>query len=626
MTEFIFFSGKGGVGKTSMACAHAVRYADEGRRTLIVTTDPASNLVDVFEQAIGHQVTPIANVQNLSAMEIDPDRATQEYIDRALEPIRAAFPVQIVQVMEEQMSGPCTAEVAAFDRFTDFLDVPEENGKAFDVVIFDTAPTGHTIRLLELPAEWSQSIEAASAGSGQTCLGPAAAIQDSKHKYERALAAMRQAERTSFVFVLHPEAISIKETRRAIDELGKLGIQNFKLIINGVIPLEGMDNPLFSARAEMQADYLAQIESGFPYPRQRMTLLADEIKGVKRLREVGNIFFDGESAVQPVAGGIAELMDADMRSDITDVRRRIEPHGHRRTVFFAGKGGVGKTVASCITAVWLARQGYKTLLLTTDPAAHLGDVLENPVGDEIASVDGQPNLWAVKIDPKAAAETYKKRILDDARQRGRPESAIKVMEEELNSPCTEEMAAFDKFIEYASQDEWDSVVFDTAPTGHTLRLLELPVDWSKQLDVKIFASVDTTAADDVAKQRFGKVIKMMSDPDQSTFAFVMYPEATPILEAWRAAQELGTVGVHPGLIVANMVIPPDQSTTPFVQSRRAMQQKYLVEMAKRFNVPLVQIPLLPREIKGLGLLAELGEMIYGSRERVSEPLEASLDR
>jgi arsenite-transporting ATPase len=266
------------------------------------------------------------------------------------------------------------------------------------------------------------------------------------------------------------------------------------------------------------------------------------------------------------------------------------------------------------------------LLLTTDPAAHLGDVLENPVGDEIASVDGQPNLWAVKIDPKAAAETYKKRILDDARQRGRPESAIKVMEEELNSPCTEEMAAFDKFIEYASQDEWDSVVFDTAPTGHTLRLLELPVDWSKQLDVKIFASVDTTAADDVAKQRFGKVIKMMSDPDQSTFAFVMYPEATPILEAWRAAQELGTVGVHPGLIVANMVIPPDQSTTPFVQSRRAMQQKYLVEMAKRFNVPLVQIPLLPREIKGLGLLAELGEMIYGSRERVSEPLEASLDR
>src|SRR5512133_3637919 len=249
MTQFIFFSGKGGVGKTSMACTHAVRYADEGKRTLIVTTDPASNLADVFEQEIGHHVTPIAGVPNLSAMEIDPDQATQESIDRAMAPIRAAFPPQIVQVMEEQMSGPCTAEVAAFDRFTDFLDVPSENGTVFDIVIFDTAPTGHTIRLLELPAEWSQSIDAASGGSGQTCLGPAAAIQDAKHKYERALAAMRQTEQTSFIFVLHPEAISIKETRRAISELSKLGIQNYRLIVNGIIPAEAAQNALFAARA-----------------------------------------------------------------------------------------------------------------------------------------------------------------------------------------------------------------------------------------------------------------------------------------------------------------------------------------------------------------------------------------
>ncbi|RPI96740.1 MAG: arsenic-transporting ATPase [Chloroflexi bacterium] len=625
MTQFIFFSGKGGVGKTSMACAHAVRYADEGKRTLIVTTDPASNLADVFEQPIGHQVTSIANVPNLFAMEIDPDQATQEYIDRAMDPIRAAFPAQIVQVMEEQMSGPCTAEVAAFDRFTDFLDVPAENGTAFDIVIFDTAPTGHTIRLLELPSEWSQSIDAASAGSGQTCLGPAAAIQDAKHKYERALSAMRQPEQTSFLFVLHPEAISIKETRRAIDELIKLDIENFSLIINGIIPPEGRRNPLFAARAEMQARYLVQIEFNFPYPKQRMTLLADEIQGVRKLRQVGKIFFDGEpdSRLEEVASVRAQ---SEMHVSSLDlVRARIQPNGHRRTVFFAGKGGVGKTVASCITAVWLAQQGYRTLLLTTDPAAHLGDVLDSPVGDEVAPVSGQPHLWAVKIDPKAAAETYKARILDDARQRGRPETAIQVMEEELDSPCTEEMAAFDKFIEYASQEGWEAVVFDTAPTGHTLRLLELPVDWSKQIDVKVFASVEGTAADDVAKQRFGKVIEMMSDPEQSTFAFVMYPEATPILEAWRAARELGTVGIHPGLVVANMVIPAEQVTTPFVQSRRLMQEKYLKEIAERFSVPLAQIPLLPQEIKGLKMLAELGELMYGNGDRAyaGKALEAS---
>ena len=617
MTQFIFFSGKGGVGKTSMACAHAVRYADLGKRTLIVTTDPASNLTDVFDQAIGHHVTPIAGVPNLSAMEIDPDKATQEYIDRAMAPIRAAFPPQIVQVMEEQMSGPCTAEVAAFDRFTDFLDVPENNGVTFDIVIFDTAPTGHTIRLLELPAEWSQSIDAASAGSGQTCLGPAAAIQDAKHKYERALSAMRQSEQARFVFVLHPEAISIKETRRAIDELIKLNIENFGLIVNGIIPHEGIRNPLFAARAKMQARYLTQIESDFPYPKQRMTLLADEIKGVWKLREVGKIFFDGEAAVQVDESVDVQLQDESFASSLDLVRTLVEPHGRRRTVFFAGKGGVGKTVASCITAVWLARQGHRTLLLTTDPAAHLGDVLDTPVGHEVTAVSGQLNLWAVNIDPKAAAETYKTRILDDARQRGRPESAIKMMEEELDSPCTEEMAAFDKFIEYASQEEWDSVIFDTAPTGHTLRLLELPVDWSKQIDVKVFASVDGTAADDVAKERFGRVIEMMSDPGQSTFAFVMYPEATPILEAWRAAQELGTVGVHPGLVVANMVIPPEQTSTPFVQSRRIMQEKYLKEIAERFDVPLVQIPLLPHEIKGLKMLTELGEQMYGTEKVVA---------
>jgi len=611
MTQFIFFSGKGGVGKTSMACAHAVRYADEGKRTLIVTTDPASNLADVFEQAIGHQVTPIAGVPNLSAMEIDPDKATQEYIDRAMSPIRAAFPPQIVQVMEEQMSGPCTAEVAAFDRFTDFLDVPSDNGTTFDVVIFDTAPTGHTIRLLELPSEWSQSIDAASAGSGQTCLGPAAAIQDAKHKYERALAAMRQSEQTSFVFVLHPEAISIKETRRTINELSKLDIENYRLIINGIIPPEGVQNPLFAARAEMQSRYLDQIEREFSFPKQRMILLADEIKGAQGLRQVGKIFFDGEPASKVDEAGKVQSQDESFASSLDLVRARVQPNGHQRTVFFAGKGGVGKTVASCITAVWLARQGNKTLLLTTDPAAHLGDVLDTTVGDDVKELSGLPNLWAVNIDPKAAAETYKTRILDDARQRGRPESAILIMEEELNSPCTEEMAAFDKFIEYASQDEWDAVVFDTAPTGHTLRLLELPVDWSKQIDVKVFASVDATAADDVAKARFAKVIKMMSDPEQSTFAFVMYPESTPILEAWRAAQELGTVGVHPGLVVANMVIPPEQTTTPYVQSRRAMQEKYLKEITERFSVPMVQIPLLPNEIKGLKMLTELGDQIYG---------------
>ena len=611
-SQFIFFSGKGGVGKTSMACTAAVRYADSGLRTLIVTTDPASNLADVFEQPIGHKITAIEGAPNLWAMEIDSDRATEEYVDRAMAPIRAAFPLEMVKVMEEQMSGPCTAEVAAFDRFTDFLDLPSQNGRSFDRVIFDTAPTGHTIRLLELPAEWSQSIDAASEGSGQTCIGPAAAIQDAKRKYERALATMRDAGQTTFVFVLHPEAIAIKETRRATKELAKLDIHTHQLIVNGIIPPEEKANPLFAARAEMQAHYLEQIQKELLLPTQRMFLLPGEIKGLARLREVGKMFFDGARSSSNYATELSTTIF--VGSAAADLWARISPNGHRRTVFFAGKGGVGKTVASCLTAVWLARQGFRTLLLTTDPAAHLGDVLGSPVGDDVSPVAGIDNLWAVKIDPKAAAETYKDRILDDARLRGRPAESIQVMAEELDSPCTEEMAAFDKFIDFASQPDWQAVVFDTAPTGHTMRLIELPMDWSQQIDVKVFASVDTSTADDVAKQRFGEVIEMMRDPQRSTFAFVMYPESTPVLEAYRAVEELRTVGIEPGMVVANFVIPLEQATTPFVKARRAMQEKYLAEIAERFPVPVLQIPLLPQEVKGLEALTALGDQVYGREQ------------
>lgn len=629
-SRFIFFSGKGGVGKTSMACTTAVRHADEGHRTLIVTTDPASNLADVFEQPIGHKITPVANVPNLWAMEIDADRATEEYIDRAMAPLRAAFPIEMVQVMEEQMSGPCTAEVAAFDRFVDFLEPSSANGNGrqepmqFDTVIFDTAPTGHTLRLLELPAEWSRSIEEAEEGSGQTCIGPAAAIQDAKHKYERALVTLRSASQTTFIFVLQPEATAIKETQRAINELSKLDIRTHELIINGLIPPEESANKLFSRRRQMQARYLAQIERELPLPARRMYLLAREIKGVATLRDVSAMLFDGQrdrwqNDNDQRPGTCNGPIPASPLPRSPSFLTHLTPNGHRRTLFFAGKGGVGKTVASCVTAVWLARQGYKTLLLTTDPAAHLGDVLGVRVGDQAAPVKGVPNLWATKIDPKAAAETYTKRILDDARLRGRPPEAIKVMAEELNSPCTEEMAAFDEFIDYASQDDWQAIVFDTAPTGHTLRLLELPMEWSQQLDVKVFSSVDSVAADDIAKQRFGEVIDMMRDPEQSTFAFVMYPESTPIIEAYRASEELHSVGIEPGLVVANFIIPADQATTPFSRARHAMQQEYLAEIARRFPVPLLQIPLLPQEVSGIDMLIELGQRVYGNGHNALAP-------
>ncbi len=608
MTQFLFFSGKGGVGKTTMACTTAVAEADRGKRVLIVTTDPASNLADVFEQSIGHEITGIAGVPGLWAMEIDPDRATAEYTDRTLAPIRAIFPESIVAVMEEQLAGPCTAEVAAFDRFADFLDpiapalVPATSD-AFDLVIFDTAPTGHTVRLLELPAAWSKSIAEAQTGAGQTCIGPAAAIADAKQKYERALAALRDPTFTRFVFVLHAEATSVAETKRAGAELARLGIHTTELIVNGLIPDEERGNTFFASRIAMQEEYERLIARVLPNTVRRVPLLDGEVRGIGRLRAVVPLLAAPE-ATRPMFSGPTNA-PARRRHDTDAALVALRPASGPRTVFFAGKGGVGKTAISCAAAVRAAREGYRTLLVTTDPAAHIGQVLGEPIETEPTAVPSVPGLWAARVDAKAAAIAYTERIIADAVTRGRSPQSIAAMREELDSPCTEEMAAFDQFIELASRDTFEVTIFDTAPTGHTMRLLELPIDWSRQLDVKVFASVESDAADDVAKARFAGVIDMMRDPARSTFAFVMYPEATPIVEAARAIEELASLGIPLGLVVANMVLPEAACRTRFTLARRRMQQGYLADIEARFAAPVLEVPLLDGEVIGLTRLDEL---------------------
>lgn len=610
-TVFMFFSGKGGVGKTTMACATAVQRAEAGLRTLIVTTDPASNLSDVFEQEIGHNVVPVQGIPSLWAMEIDPDVATDEYKEQAMEPLRELFPAEILAVMEEQFNSPCTAEIASFDRFIDFMDTTD-----FDVVIFDTAPTGHTMRLLELPGEWSRQIEISLQGSGQTCLGPVGTIQESKVKYDRAISIMRDLSRTTFVFVTQPEATPIAETERSAQGLDALGIRQRELIVNGIIPPDQCQSPFFRARADMQARYLQDIDHKLPWPTKRMYLLDQEIKGVTALQRVADLLYEKSASKKTAVTLTAEEpKPVDMKTggseqnDLPIIRSALLPsNGQPRTIFFAGKGGVGKTALSCITAVWAAHAGFKTLLLTTDPASHLGHVLEQAVTDTITPVVGAPGLWVTRIDAKHAAQEYKQRVLDGASSRCSAEM-LAMLAEELDSPCTEEMAAFDKFIEYASAGGYDVVVFDTAPTGHTLRLLELPVDWSKQLEVKAFATLGENAVDAAAKERFAGVIAMMRDPYRCTFAFVTYPESTPIIEAYRAMKELETVGVNTSLVVANMVLPSDQCTNEYFRRRRAMQEHYLLDLRQRFATPVLEMPLLDQEIRGLDLLVEAGKML-----------------
>jgi arsenite-transporting ATPase len=295
---------------------------------------------------------------------------------------------------------------------------------------------------------------------------------------------------------------------------------------------------------------------------------------------------------------------------MTDLKSLFIPRdGQLRSIFFAGKGGVGKTSISCAVAIKLAEEGYSTLLLTTDPASHLSEVFEQEVGTNPSSIKGVENLWATRIDQKEAVLEYKERILGEAREKY-SDDVLAMMEEQLDSPCTEEMAAFDKFIEYASSSDFQIIVFDTAPTGHTLRLLELPVEWTRQLELQAGGTIIAEDLNRQARERFGKVIDRMRNEEETTFSFIVYPEHTPIMEAWRAAEELKQIGVATQLVIANFILPHERCTTTFFSKRLEMQRKHLEDLGERFGAPVVQMPLLDGEIIGLSKLKEAAEILF----------------
>jgi len=479
-TEFVFFSGKGGVGKSTVSCATATWLADNDYDTLLVTTDPAPNLSDVFGQEIGHEVTAIDGVENLSAIEIDPDTAAEEYRQETIEPMRELLDDEQIETVEEQLNSPCVEEIAAFDNFVDFMDSPE-----YDVVVFDTAPTGHTIRLMELPSDWNAELEK----GGSTCIGPAASMEDRKREYERAIDTLQDPDRTAFAFVGKPEASSIDEIERSASDLGDLGIESQLLILNGYLPESVCEDPFFEGkRADEQAVIERAHEEFDADATATYPLQPGEITGLDLLADVGGVLYDGEEATVEV--GSATNVDAEERPEfdtLTDpdaVADQLTPGEETEYLFFTGKGGVGKSTIASTAATKLAEAGHETLVVTTDPAAHLEDIFGEPVGHEPTSV-GPEHLDAARIDQEQALAEYREQVLDHVTEMYENkedteidvDAAIANVEEELESPCAEEMAALEKFVSYFEADGYDVVVFDTAPTGHTLRLLELPSDW-----------------------------------------------------------------------------------------------------------------------------------------------------
>lgn len=617
-TEFVFFSGKGGVGKSTVSCATATWLANKNYETLLVTTDPAPNLSDIFGQNIGHEVTAINDIENLSAIEIDPDTAAEEYRQETIEPMRQLLDDEQLETVEEQLNSPCVEEIAAFDNFVDFMDSPE-----YDIVVFDTAPTGHTIRLMELPSDWNAELEK----GGSTCIGPAASMEERKHEYERAIDTLQNNNRTSFGFVGKPEDSSIDEIKRSASDLGDLGIESQLLIINGYLPESVCEDPFFEGKYEDEQAVIDRAQTEFDadamatYPLQ-----PGEIAGLDLLADVGGVLYDGDEAsvdVGTATDAEAETVgEFDSMVDAEAVADQLRPGDETQYLFFTGKGGVGKSTIASTTATKLAEAGYETLVVTTDPAAHLQDIFGEQVTHEPTSVS-QANLDAARIDQQKALEEYRTQVLEHVTEMYENkedtqidvEAAIANVEEELESPCAEEMAALEKFVSYFDEDGYDVVIFDTAPTGHTLRLLELPSDWKGFMDLGSLTKGAAPAKGD----QYDKVIDIMKDPKRSSFAFVMYPEYTPMMEAYRAAADLeDQVGIETSLVVANYLLPEEYGDNAFFKNRRAQQAKYLTEISDRFDVPMMLAPLRQEEPVGLDELRAFGEEITGVSDITEE--------
>ena len=547
-TPYLFFTGKGGVGKTSCAAATAIALADAGRRVLIVSTDPASNLAEVFGMAEPATASPapVPGVPGLDVVDIDPAAAAAQYRERVVGPYRALLPADAVASIEEELSGSCTVEVAAFNEFVTLLTSPDV-AASYDHVVFDTAPTGHTLRLLALPAAWTGFLETNTAGV--TCVGPVSALGHAQESYAASLAALRDPDRTTVVLVTRAETSSLAEADRASRDLADLGMTSQRLIVNGVLSDPVLSDPIALARRDREAVALAAMPDtlGSAASVDTVPLFARAPIGIDALRAAlagTPAPDDGETLAAPELDRLGDLI-----ADLAD--------GEPCIVMTMGKGGVGKTTIAAALALALADRGLPVTLTTTDPAAHVTGVLPYPPA----------NLEVTRLDPAAETAAWTEHVLATAGA-GLDDAARDLLAEDLRSPCTEEVAVFHAFARTVAEAAGRFVVIDTAPTGHTLLLLESSQSFARQ------ASVRGDRADDPATSLFAA----LADELRTRIVLVAVPEATPVHEALALQDDLARSGLRPWTWVANSSLAAASPTDPVLRARAADEARWLLEM------------------------------------------------
>ena len=576
-TPYMFFTGKGGVGKTSLACATAVKLADQGRRVLLVSTDPASNLAHVFATDIGEHVpTPIEQVPRLEALNIDPEAAAQAYRDKIVGPVRGTLPEQVVRRMEEELSGACTTEIAAFDQFTALLTDPKATGR-YDHIVLDTAPTGHTLRLLKLPRAWSDFLETHE--SGASCLGPLAGLAKQRQQYQQAVSTLTDTQKTTIILVSRPQRAALNEASRTHGELQSLGVQHQRLVVNGLMPQDSSgDDPLAVAMRQRDAQALAEMPQALvAIPTDYVTLRPMNLVGIDALRALlapivaSPSSFDEtatpRSVDAPSLGELVDLMEAD----------------HHGLVMVMGKGGVGKTTVAAAIAVELASRGHEVHLTTTDPAAHVTEA----IGSEV------DHLLVSRIDPQVETERYRQHVLEtkgkDLDAQGRA-----LLEEDLRSPCTEEIAVFQAFSKVIREAQQRFVVMDTAPTGHTLLLLDATGSYHR--DIMRHAKSGT------------KIITPMmrlQDPKQTKMLIVTLPETTPVMEAAALQGDLGRAGIQTWAWVVNGSLAAARPTDPLLVARAQSEIPLITKIQNELTQRMALVPCRAQEPVGPQALRQL---------------------
>jgi len=591
---FLFFTGKGGVGKTSLSCATAIHLARQGKKILLVSTDPASNVGQVFSQDIGNKITTISTVAGLSALEIDPQQAAQQYRERIVGPVRGALPDDVVKGIEEQLSGACTTEIAAFDEFTALLTDATLIAD-YDHIIFDTAPTGHTIRLLQLPGAWSGFIE--KNPEGASCLGPLAGLEKQRQRYAEAVKALSDPERTRLILVARAQKTTLDEVARTHEELAAIGLSRQNLVINGVLPeSEAVHDALAAAIHRHEQEAIANMPAVLrDLPLDQLPLKAFNLVGVEAL---SSLFSDRDEAAPVVADAPAKPVDLPPLSTLVD---EIAETGHG-LIMMMGKGGVGKTTLAAAVAVALAERGLPVHLTTSDPAAHLTDTLAGSLG----------NLEVSRIDPQAETERYRQHVLvtkgKDLDAEGRA-----MLEEDLRSPCTEEIAVFQAFSRVIREAGKKFVVMDTAPTGHTLLLLDATGAYHREVARHAESNV-----------RYTTPMMQLQDPARTKVMIVTLAETTPVLEAANLQEDLRRAGIEPWAWLINNSLSAAPTSSPLLKQRAAFELTQIEAVRTRYAKRVALVPMQAEEPIGIEPLLALVEPRNGPGLGGAKPQKVAL--